>query len=58
VAVSAIWGDLLWVDSAGRAAATSTSPSNWQGLQGVLEEVAVAGLLGRGFGGTAKARQR
>ena len=29
--MSTIWGDLLWVDGAGRAAATSTSSSSWQG---------------------------
>jgi hypothetical protein len=29
--LSTIHGDLLWMDGAGRAAATSTSSSNWQG---------------------------
>jgi hypothetical protein len=31
LAVSTIWGDLLWVDGAGQAAATSTSCLRWRG---------------------------
>jgi hypothetical protein len=32
LALSTIWGDLLWCHGAGRAAATSRSSSSWQGL--------------------------
>jgi hypothetical protein len=34
LALSTIWGDLLWCDGAGRAAATSTSSSSCRGLAG------------------------
>ena len=60
VAVSTVWGDLLWVDGAGRAAATSTSwwncrgcgrrwtppvsPPSWTGGFGAWPRIAFTGM--------------
>jgi hypothetical protein len=56
LALSTIWGDLLWVDGGWPGSCHEQELLTLSGLAGVLEEVEVASLLDRGFRGLAKAR--
>ena len=50
LSVSTIWGDLLWCDGAGPAAATSTSSSSCRGLAGCWTPAASRACWTGGFG--------
>jgi hypothetical protein len=56
LALSTIWGDLLWVDGGWPGSCHEQELLMLSGLAGVLDEVEVASLLDRGFRGLAKAR--
>jgi len=56
VAVSTIWGDLLWVDGGWPGCCHEQELLALSGLEGVLDGVEVASLLDRGFRGMAKPR--
>jgi hypothetical protein len=57
LAVATIWGDLLWVDGGWPGSCHEHELIQLAGLGGVLDDVAVASLLDRGFRGMAKPRQ-
>ncbi len=57
VAVATIWGDLLWVDGGWPGSCHEHELVALAGLEGALDEVAVASLLDRGFRGMAKTRE-
>jgi hypothetical protein len=57
VAVSTIWGDLLWVDGGWPGSCHEHELLALAGLDQVLDDVAVASLLDRGFRGLAKGRE-
>jgi DDE superfamily endonuclease len=57
LAVSTIWGDLLWVDGGWPGSCHEHELIGLAGLAGALEDVAVASLLDRGFRGMAKTRE-
>jgi hypothetical protein len=57
LALSTIWGDLLWVDGGWPGSCHEHELMTLSGLAGVLDEVEVASLLDRGFRGLAKARE-
>jgi hypothetical protein len=57
LAVSTIWGDLLWVDGGWPGSCHEHELMKLAGLEGVLDDVEVASLLDRGFRGLAKTRQ-
>jgi hypothetical protein len=57
LAVSTIWGDLLWVDGGWPGNCHEHERIQLAGLQGALDGVEVASLLDRGFCGMAKPRQ-
>jgi DDE superfamily endonuclease len=57
LAVSTIWGDLLWVDGGWPGSCHERELIQLAGLAGALDDVEVASLLDRGFRGLAKLRQ-
>jgi hypothetical protein len=57
LAVSTIWGDLLWVDGGWPGSCHEHEFIELAGLDQALDGVEVASLLDRGFRGLAKARQ-
>src|SRR5512132_203523 len=57
LALSTIWGDLLWVDGGWPGSCHEQEVLMLSGLAGVLDDVQVASLLDRGFRGMAKPRQ-
>jgi hypothetical protein len=57
LAISTIHGDLLWCDGGWPGSCHEHELIQLAGLEGVLDEVAVASLLDRGFRGLAKVRQ-
>ena len=57
IALSTIWGDLLWCDGGWPGSCHEQELLVLSGLEGVLDGVEVAGLLDRGFRGLAKARE-
>jgi DDE superfamily endonuclease len=57
LAVSTIWGDLLWVDGGWPGSCHEHELLGLAGLGGALDEVEVVSLLDRGFRGLAKTRQ-
>jgi len=57
LAVSTIWGDLLWVDGGWPGSCHEHELIKLAGLQGVLDGVEVPSLLDRGFRGLAKTRE-
>jgi DDE superfamily endonuclease len=57
LAVSTIWGDLLWVDGGWPGSCHEHELLGLAGLAGALDEVEVVSLLDRGFRGLAKARE-
>jgi hypothetical protein len=57
LAVSTIWGDLLWVDGGWPGGCHEHELVELSGLAEVLDGVEVASLLDRGFRGLAKARE-
>jgi DDE superfamily endonuclease len=56
LAVSTIWGDLLWCDGGWPGSCHEQELLVLSGLEGVLDAAEVAGLLDRGFRGMAKGR--
>jgi hypothetical protein len=57
LAVSTIWGDLLWVDGGWPGSCHEQELIKLAALEGALDGVEVASLLDRGFRGLAKARE-
>jgi hypothetical protein len=57
LAVSTIWGDLLWVDGGWPGSCHEHELIKLAGLGEVLDKVEVASLLDRGFRGMAKTRE-
>ena len=57
LAISTIHGDLLWCDGGWPGSCHEHELIELAGLQGVLDDVAVASLLDRGFRGLAKVRE-
>jgi hypothetical protein len=57
LAVSTIWGDLLWCDGGWPGSCHEHELIQLAGLEGTLDRVEVASLLGRGFRGMAEQRQ-
>jgi hypothetical protein len=57
LAISTIHGDLLWCDGGWPGSCHEHELIQLAGLEGMLDEVAVASLLDRGFRGLAKVRQ-
>ena len=57
LALSTIWGDLLWVDGGWPGSCHEHELMTLSGLAGALDGVEVASLLDRGFRGLAKARE-
>ncbi|HZD69461.1 MAG TPA: transposase family protein [Actinomycetes bacterium] len=57
VAVSTIWGDLLWTDGGWPGSCHEHELIGLAGLEGALDRVEVASLLDRGFRGMAKTRE-
>jgi hypothetical protein len=57
LALSTIWGDLLWVDGGWPGSCHEQELLGLAGLQGALDDVEVVSLLDRGFRGMAKTRQ-
>jgi hypothetical protein len=57
LALSTIWGDLLWVDGGWPGSCHEHELIELAGLDQVLDDVEVASLLDRGFRGLAKTRQ-
>jgi DDE superfamily endonuclease len=57
LSVSTIWGDLLWLDGGWPGSCHEHELVALAGLEGALDDVAVASLLDRGFRGMAKGRQ-
>ena len=57
LAVSTIWGDLLWVDGGWPGSCHEQELIELAGLDQALDDVEVASLLDRGFRGLAKARE-
>jgi DDE superfamily endonuclease len=57
LAVSTIWGDLLWVDGGWPGSCHEHELVELSGLAEVLDGVEVTSLLDRGFRGLAKARE-
>jgi hypothetical protein len=57
LALSTIWGDLLWVDGGWPGSCHEHELLTLAGLDQVLDDVEVASLLDRGFRGLAKARE-
>ena len=57
LAVSIIWGDLLWVDGGWPGCCHEHELISLAGLDRVLDDVKVASLLDRGFRGLAKTRE-
>jgi hypothetical protein len=57
LAVSTIWGDLLWCDGGWRGSCHEHELIQLAGLDQALDDVEVASLLDRGFRGMAKGRQ-
>jgi hypothetical protein len=57
LAVATIWGDLLWVDGGWPGSCHEHELLAPAGLDQVLDDVAVASLLDRGFRGLAKGRE-
>ena len=57
LAVSTIWGDLLWLDGGWPGGCHEHELIQLAGLEGTLDRVEVASLLDRGFRGMVKQRQ-
>ena len=57
LAVSTIWGDLLWVDGGWPGSCHEQELIKLAGLDNALDQVEVASLLDRGFRGLAKTRE-
>ena len=57
LAVSTIWGDLLWVDGGWPGSCHEQELIALAGLDDALDQVEVASLVDRGFRGMAKVRQ-
>jgi DDE superfamily endonuclease len=57
LALSTVHGDLLWVDGGWPGSCHEQELVALSGLDGVLDDVEVVGLLDRGFRGLAKGRQ-
>jgi len=57
LAISTIWGDLLWCDGGWPGSCHEHELLALAGLEGVLDGVEVASLLDRGFRGMAKTRE-
>jgi len=57
LAVSTIWGDLLWIDGGWPGSCHEHELLGLAELAGALDEVEVVSLLDRGFRGLAKARE-
>jgi hypothetical protein len=57
LALSTIWGDLLWVDGGWPGSCHEHQLIELAGLDRVLDDVEVASLVDRGFRGLAKARE-
>jgi hypothetical protein len=57
LAVSTIWGDLLWLDGGWPGSCHEHELIHLAGLEGTLDAVEVASLLDRGFRGMAKQRE-
>src|SRR6266545_1376101 len=57
LSVSTTWGDLLWCDGGWPGSCHEHELIELAGLGGVLDDVEVASLLGRGFRGLAKTRE-
>jgi hypothetical protein len=57
VAVSTVWGDLLWLDGGWPGSCHEHELIKLAGLDDALDRVEVASLLDRGFRGMAKARE-
>ena len=57
LAISTIWGDLLWVDGGWPGSCHEHELIELAGLEGVLDGVQVPSLLDRGFRGMAKTRE-
>ena len=57
LALSTIWGDLLWVDGGWPGSCHEHELLTLSGLAGALDDLQVASLLDRGFRGLAKARE-
>jgi hypothetical protein len=57
LAVSTIWGDLLWCDGGWPGSCHEHELLRLAGLQGALDDIEVASLLDRGFRGMAKTRE-
>jgi hypothetical protein len=58
LAVSTIWGDLLWCDGGWPGSCHEHELVELSGLGEVLDAASVASLLDRGFRGLAKGRER
>jgi DDE superfamily endonuclease len=58
LAVSTIWGDLLWCDGGWPGSCHEQQLLTLAGLDDALDRVEVASLVDRGFRGVAKARAR
>jgi hypothetical protein len=57
LALSTVWGDLLWVDGGWPGSCHEQELIKLAGLDNALDQVEVASLLDRGFRGLAKTRQ-
>jgi hypothetical protein len=57
LALSTIWGDLLWCDGGWPGSCHEQELVALAGLEGALDQVEVASLLDRGFRGMAKTRE-
>ncbi len=57
LAVSTIWGDLLWCDGGWPGSCHEQELVELSGLDGVLDAASVVSLLDRGFRGMAKPRE-
>jgi len=57
LALSTVWGDLLWVDGGWPGSCHEQELIKLAGLDNALDQVEVASLLDRGFRGLAKSRE-